>query len=257
MRKVVGLVAVAATLTVGSADAAHAQKLTGAAKWADSARVLIESSVVGGLPASLDSALVLLDRALSVTPDDYLLLHYKGYALWRQGGTSARNEKKDEATKQLAQADSALERSARLHPMAETFALMASVAGRQTSLDNSRAVTLGLRSNQMEARAMELEPNNPRVALLKGSSAMYGPAEYTGGMPEAVKQFRRARDLFAKESVAAPMPSWGRAENLGFLAMALHASGDDAGAKAAADEALAIAPNYGMVRYKVLPMLKK
>lgn len=252
MHKVLSLVAV---MSIGVATIAPAQRLTGAAKWADSARTLIESSVIGDSPTAIDSALVLLDRALSVTPDDYLLLHYKGYALYRAGNTSIRYDKKADAVRQFTQADSALERSAKLHPLAETFALLASTAGHQVALDNSLAMTLGVRSGEMQARAAELGPNNPRVAILKGTSALYGPAEYTGGIPEAVKQFRRARELFANDAPAPPLPAWGHAEALGYLAMALHQAGDDKGAIVAANEALVVAPGYRMVRYKILPML--
>lgn len=253
MRQIVFGVMSAALL----ARSASAQQLTGSAKWADSASRMIEASVIGDATNGLDSALVLLDRALTVTPDDYLLLHYSGYTLYRQANTSVRNQAKDLAITQFQQADSLLQRSAKLHALPETYALLASVAGHLAALDPSHAETHGMASNDFGSRAAKLGPSNPRVALLRGTGALYGPPEYTGGPKEAERQLQRAHDLFAQDAPGAPLPSWGRAETSGYLALARHALGNDVGARVAAEEALKLAPNYKFVRYKILPMLDK
>src|SRR6476469_2481080 len=74
----------ALSLTFAIAHGANAQALAGAAKWADSAAREIEAASDAGDAARLRNARTLLDRALTVFPKDALLLHYKGYELYRE-----------------------------------------------------------------------------------------------------------------------------------------------------------------------------
>ena len=248
------LVALALAFTGGTA-ALHAQQLTGAAKWADSARTLIDAAVLTDAPAGLDSAVALLDRALAATPNEYLLLHYKGYARYRQGNASLGASNATLARKQFEEADTLLGTSAAQHPLAESFALRSSIAGRLAGLDPSAPILHKTMAGRMQARAEETGSSNPRVGLLRGQSVLFGPPDRTGGPAEAEKLLQRAHDLFATDSPAPPLPSWGRAETCAYLALARHRLGNDEGARAAAHEALSYAPGYRYVKNELLPML--
>ena len=65
-----------------AATTAGAQTL--AAKFVDSARVEIERASTTRDNAGLARVVVLLDRALIASPNDAYLLHYRGYAAYRQ-----------------------------------------------------------------------------------------------------------------------------------------------------------------------------
>src|SRR5262245_48606607 len=54
-----------------------------AVQWADSIRSAIDHSVIRAHEQGLKEALALAERALTVFPDDAMLLHYRGYAGYR------------------------------------------------------------------------------------------------------------------------------------------------------------------------------
>lgn len=233
----------------------HAQQTSAATKWADSARVMIDASVLSESQSGLEAAGVLLDRALTVAPADYLLEHYKGYLLYLQGTVSLEKNQRPTALRQFQEADSLLAASMAQTPIAETFALRSAIAGRLAGLDPSAGASAKRTAGQMQARAEQAGPSNPRVALMRGLSALNGPPEYTGGVREAAKQFERARDLFTNDAPPHPLPTWGRPQVFAYLAVARHRMGDDAGALEAAREALRLAPGYRYVSDVILPML--
>lgn len=243
------------TLVAVLASNAAAQQLSANAKVADSARTLIEHAVYTDSAVGLDVAGALLDRALAAAPADYLLLHYRGYALYRQATNSDDNNNKDLAKRQFQDAETFLAASAAAHPLAETSALRVTVAGRLASMGSDNPVAYKMMAGRMQAEADALGPSNPRVALLHGIRVLNGPPDRTGGPPEAERLLQVAHDLFATDSPSPPLPSWGRAEACAYLAVARHALGNDAGARAAAHEALVYAPSYRYVKYTLLPML--
>jgi hypothetical protein len=112
------------------AAAAEAQTLTGRDKWADSARVEIDAAMPAGDIARIRQAGAMLERALTVFPDDPLLLHYLGYARYREANL-LQGEKLDEKEYRplLEAADSLFERSATKLELPETYALRSSVLG--------------------------------------------------------------------------------------------------------------------------------
>ena len=54
--------------------------------------------------------------------------------------------------------------------------------------------------NQYLAKAEKINPENPRIYYLKGSSLFYTPEMYGGGKAQAKTQFEKAKELFAKET---------------------------------------------------------
>ena len=118
-----------------------AQPLNGVAKWADSARVLIEFANARADQSALEQALAVLDRVLTVTPDEPMLLHYKGYALYRQGGMLMGASRMKEAKEILEAADAALEQSAKSLPWPETYALRAATLGQIIGADGNNPMT--------------------------------------------------------------------------------------------------------------------
>lgn len=206
---VLALTAPLATLQLG------AQQLTGPDKWADSARVLVESAVRSGSPAGIQSANVLLDRALAAFPNNPLLLHYAGYALYREGTLSVR----DRSTRAAAGAmfDSSavlLARSAEELPLAETYALESAVYGQMIGASSNPLIgmTLGPKAGDALDRAMQLGPRNPRVWLMRGISAMFTPSEYGGGLDKAESYLSQALKFYATDTPKPPLPAWGHAE---------------------------------------------
>ena len=76
-----------------------------------------------------------------------------------------------------------------------------------------------------------------------------------GGDPEkGMLGFQQAADLFAAEVVDDPlMPDWGHAEAYAWLGQGHMANGAQEQARAAFEKALALNPDYGWVKYVLLP----
>jgi tetratricopeptide (TPR) repeat protein len=110
-------------------------------KWADSARVAIETAAIAGDVAQLQNARAMVERALTQFPADPLLLHYDGYALYREASSLVGQQKMAQAAPLLKQAAAALEQSAKKRPMAETSALLAMVYGLEIGADPSQGMS--------------------------------------------------------------------------------------------------------------------
>lgn len=251
--------AVALALTTSTSHAG-AQQLTGVAKWADSVRVLIESAIVKWNPPALEQAIAVIDRVLTVTPDEPMLLHYKGYALFRQGGILLGANRMKEAKEVLEAADAALEQSAKTLPWPETYALRAATLGQIIGADNGNSMTAmrnGMLSGSLMQKAVELGPNNPRVWVLKGSSEFHTPKMYGGGAENAERSLEKARALLSADRPAPPRPAWGVIDLHLWLGQVYAALGRKGEARTEYQAVLAIAPDHPWVKHVLLPQLEK
>ena len=254
MRRSLLLTTSAIALTVaGSAQG----QLTGTAKWADSARREIDSANTAGDLDRLTSAAALLDRVLTVTPNDPLLLYYRSLALYRSASLYTGRKKNGEAKRALDEADMLLEQATARAPTADALALRGSVIGLMIGSSGNplSGMTLGPRSSGLVDRAMELDPKNPRVWLIRGMSAMFTPKMFGGGTDKAERDLQKAIELFEAERPVAPAPSWGHADAYVWLGQALQKDEKNDEARAAYQKALAVQPGYVWVQRVLLPSL--
>ena len=240
-------------------SSAFAQQPPGSRKWVDSARVLIETGVAAGRPEGLDPAIALLDRVITIVPKDGMLLHYKGYALYRRANLMSQSAKPDELKPFLEEADRALEESGKLLAWPETFALRASVLGQMISVNPGpiSAMRFGPRADNAMERSLELGPNNPRVYLLRGVGSIFKPALFGGGLDKAERDLRKSIELFNADRPEPPAPSWGRAEAWAWLGQVHVKQERFEDARAAYMKALELEPGNGWVRYVLLPALDR
>jgi tetratricopeptide (TPR) repeat protein len=237
---------------------ASAQDLTARDKWADSARREIEAASVEGSTERLHAARALIERALTAFPNDPLLLHYQGYSLYREAGLMQGMKREEkEIRRVLEAADAVLERSAKKLDLAETHALRSSVIGQQIGSNPLRGMTLGPRASSAMDRAMELAPDNPRVWLMRGISAMFTPGMFGGGQGRADEYLNKAIALFASDKPAPPAPAWGHADAWIWLGQLRQQQGRIADARKAYTTALEIQPGNGWVQYVLLPALDR
>lgn len=225
----------------------------------DSAITLLGALPVGSPAHELDSPIALLDRALAATPADGIALHYRGYALYRKASAMANDRSKRKEFKSLLQqADRTLDESAAVLEWPETLALRSAVVGQLIPLSGMLAVVrLGPRANALMDRAMKVGPDNPRVWLLRGISAVYKPSQFGGGLGNAERDLKRAIELFSGGSPAASQsPAWGHAEAWAWLGRVYADQKRVADARAAYAKALEIAPELAWVSKELLPALE-
>jgi len=101
----------------------------------------------------------------------------------------------------------------------ETYVLAALITNARIAVDGqNRGMQYGPILNQYIVKAEKINPDNPRIYYLKGTSLFYQPEMYGGGKEKAKPYFERAKELFAKESKASVLkPHWGEKQNLDFL----------------------------------------
>lgn len=247
----------ASALTFSLTAAAQSPVLIGADKWADSAARVIDKAAIEGDIDQFHAARTLLKQALDSFPDNPILLHYKGYEAFREGGLMYGLNRQSEIPALMQEARLALEKSDSLSPMPEIHAVLASALGSLIGADQSLAPTLGPMVQTEMAAAMALGATNPRVWLLRGISAIYTPPQYGGGIPEAETDLSKAVDLFKTDHPVPPAPSWGRAEAYVWLGQVFQKENKSAQALASYRKALALEPNYTWVKSGLLPSVAK
>jgi tetratricopeptide (TPR) repeat protein len=246
----VALAAQAAAQATQSAAPSPAMRLL------DSSRVLIARATPIGDVATLHAAQALLERALTVAPNDPWLLHYLGFALYREATLRMGRDDQD-AVPLLERADSILQRSILSMPIAESHALRSAALGMMIGSNPIRGMTLGPRSGTQMERAFELAPNNPRVWLVSGIGAMNTPAMFGGGLGKAEEHLKKAIDLYRTDRPQAPHPDWGEAEAHVWLGRVYGKQGKKDLARAEYQKALAIEPNDMWTRTILLPALDR
>jgi hypothetical protein len=101
----------------------------------------------------------------------------------------------------------------------ETWVLAALITNARIAVDGqNRGMQYGEIFNQYLSKAEKINPDNPRIYYLRGSSLFYTPEMYGGGKAKAKPQFEKAKELFARETkTSALKPHWGEKENLDYL----------------------------------------
>jgi tetratricopeptide (TPR) repeat protein len=226
------------------------------ARLLDSAQVLIAKATPASDIQGLQAAKALLERALTVAPNDPWAMHYLGFALYREA-TIVLGREQGEPGPLLERAADLFERSARLTPIPESHALRSGALGMMIGSNPLKGMTLGPRSGAEMERALELDPTNPRVWLLRGIGAINTPAMFGGGVDKAEEYLRKSIALFTRDKPAPPAPSWGASEAHTWLGQAYAKQGRKDAARAEYQKALALEPNDMWVRMSLLPALDK
>jgi tetratricopeptide (TPR) repeat protein len=208
-------------------------------------------------PEALREAAALAERALALHPGDALLHHYRGYALYRLAGRHACDEAQDAGcvNRLLEQAEESVEASLELGPRAETYALLGSVYGLMIGENPALGAALGDRIDDLQAQALSLDAENPRVWLLKGIGDFFTPEAYGGGIAPARSALERAAAAFQTDAPLPPEPRWGRADVHIWLGQVHQAAGETDRAREEYEKALAIDSGNAWVRDRLLPSL--
>lgn len=231
-----------------------AQSVRTATEIAETARQDIEAAQIRNDFKALEEAKVLLERALVAYPGDAALLHYLGYAHYRIGSLNMESDT-DAAEQHLETAQDYLERATEAHDWPESYALLSSVYGMRIGSNMLRGMRLGPKADGALKRAFELDESNPRVWMLSGTSDLYKPRMFGGGLDKAIDQLNKALSFFETDSPGMAQPAWGLAEAHVWLGMAhiQNKAYDDA--RAEFEKALELEPEYAWVREVLLPQL--
>jgi len=250
------LVAVLASLVI-AATLIDAQE-TPADNWLEVIAAIERASIEGSAKALKSAREDLLHRASSLAVRDRapLVQYAIAYTAWRMASLSRVPGNERDAL--LDDGVARLQAVIKANPRdAEALALLSGLYALQIGRSPLKAIVLGSRISGTLDRATDVEPNNPRVALQAGISALHTPSAFGGGTNQSERLLRRSLELFAQEPFDRPWPNWGRVDAHAWLGQVLVRKGDRVGARAEYDRALALSPNAGWVRNVLLPALER
>ncbi len=188
--------------------------------------------------------------------DEYQALaeYYIGYADYRLGVVVYRMDKE----KAIVYLDSAVDHLARAiekeNDFAEAHALLSSCYGIKISFAPFKAIVLGPKSGMEMQKAKNLSPENPRIALLGAIGTYNTPALFGGGKEKGLDALKKAAELFDRWNTADSLrPDWGAAEVYAWIGLAYVDRNETILARKAFENALRINPDYGWVKYELLP----
>jgi tetratricopeptide (TPR) repeat protein len=182
--------------------------------------------------------------------------YYRGYADYRLGVVVYRMDKE----KSIAYLDSAVDHLDRAIGMdkdlAEADALLSSCYGIKISHAPLKGLVLGPKASSAMEKARELAPGNPRVALLDAIRIFNTPSLFGGSKEEGLQAMQKAAELFDQWVPADSLvPDWGKAEVYAWIGLAHLDRKESILARKAFERALQIDPDYGWVKYGLLPKI--
>lgn len=142
--------------------------------------------------------------------------------------------------------------------LADGWNLLSSAYMHKISVRPLRAIGLSRKYRRSRAKALELEPQNPRVILMGGILDYALPGILGGNQDRAEGAFEEAARLFAEEVIDDPFsPSWGHDEVYARLGIVYMDRGDLSDARNAFERALEINPEFGWVSQDLIPSLEE
>lgn len=175
-------------------------------------------------------------------PADY----NKAYANYRLSITAGLTGQSEQAEQALDTAQSTLEQLIAAQPQADSLALLSSVYGMQIGNNPLKGALYGPKAGKTIQQAAELEPANPRVALIKAIAAYNTPAAFGGSKQSAIELSSKAIEMYAQPC---QQICWGHAEAYTWRGLAKQELGDKAGAIADWTKAVEVEPTYGWAKF--------
>jgi hypothetical protein len=151
--------------------------------------------------------------------EEWAAHYYNAYAKaslsYRETDEAKRDAWLDEAEKEMEEAVSLLKKE-----NDETHVLAAMIANARMAVKPmTRWQKYGAIFEENLSRAKEINPDNPRIYYLMGTSKFYTPKAFGGGKKAALPYFEKAGGLFEKETNEDIIrPYWGKHANEYFLA---------------------------------------
>lgn len=175
------------------------------------------------------------ERILQLKKDPWLVNYYVAladYGLAMTGaGASEQNSEGRKKVKQYTESGIAtLQKSIdEKSDFAEAYVLMEALNFNRWQYEQEKMQEIISATQSANSSAAKLEPNNPRLALLNGISAFWTPASFGGGPDKAVEHLEKSLKLFSERKEKSELhPDWGKDLALGYMAMSMSKTGDNA-----------------------------
>lgn len=153
------------------------------------------------------------ERISSIEKGEWLPLYYASFAYIMISFRETENAKKDQY---LDQAQKYLDQAIAIDPNeSELHMLQGFLFPSRINIDPmTRGITLVAVMNKSLDKALELNPDNPRVYYLRATMTFHTPEAYGGGAAKALPMFQAADEKFRIfKPKTAISPNWGKEMN--------------------------------------------
>ena len=145
----------------------------------------------------------------------WLPYYYAAHTSIEKGRNLMMTGKMDQLDAIATEAQTALDKGAELSKdNAEILILQKMIHGLKMMVDpQARFMSEGMIGADALSKAAKLDPENPRVTLLKAEDVYYTPEQYGGSKAKGLELFQKAKDQFvAYQPKTALHPNWGKGE---------------------------------------------
>ena len=139
----------------------------------------------------------------------------------------------------------------------EAEVLLAHITMSKLSVSPEEAPVLAGKFHSHIEKALGINPENPRALVLKAVMSFYTPEAFGGDVKKAIEIFEKAKPIFEKKNENSLTPEWGYLDLAAVLGMAYTKTGEFEKAKKIYQEVLEKEPNYGRIKFMLLPQLEK
>jgi len=169
--------------------------------------------------ADFQSVSAAFERIGDAEKTQWLPYYYAGLPLTMAGWTDTKLDKDANAEKVKSLCDKADALATDNSDKAEILSLRNMAATQQMMVDpQTRWQNYGAEAGTDLQKAMELNPNNPRLYYLQGMSLFNTPEQFGGGKDKAKPVFEKAVALYKTEQAKPLYPNWGQQQAEDMLA---------------------------------------
>lgn len=200
----------------------------------------------------------LFERILSADPQNKEALYYIALAESRLVTIAAVKDDDGLYDKYVDLAEASGEKAKSLKAYEdEGCVVLANTLMMEIAKNSLKGAFLSGKINDLLEEALERNPSNPRAYIIKGAMKLNTPSFFGGSVEKAIENFNKAVKLFEDGKGNNNGVEWGHAEALSWLGQALTRNEQYKEAAEVYNKALAVRPDYGHVKYVLLPKLEE
>jgi len=147
--------------------------------------------------------------------------YYAAFSSIQKGRLAMREGKTAELDAIAAEAQKSLDLAADLsEDNAEIFVLQKMIHGLKMMVNpQERFMSEGMLAAEALSKAEKLDPNNPRITLMKAEDVYFTPEQFGGSKQRGLELFQKSLDQYKTYSTKSALePNWGKGEAEYFLA---------------------------------------
>lgn len=200
-----------------------------------------------------------LQEIFSADSSNNTVLYYMAYTEYNLVAMSLNDDALDLFNRFYAPAEKHAAAAAEIRGLSsEGKTLLAAIYMMKIAHNWTEAMSLTKPFYMLLAEAEQINPENPRTFYIRGMMKLKTPSMFGGSREEALKLFIKANALFEAEQTKKTIgPRWGYEGCLTWTGQAYAEDENLETAKFYYTKALEINPEYGWVKYKLLPELEK